>query len=166
MGQVRSQTTSRTADRNLQDIPPVSTTSANGPASIRQACWWLVLLTVATLPFLAAGGYARSGAAGILAALLAGGVCCGAAVASLLVAGPVRSANPQALSRILLGMLIRMGVPLAACMAMTVGGGPLVTAGAPVMILVYYLLMLVAETWLLLRLTAARVGEKNVGKVS
>jgi hypothetical protein len=141
-------------------------TSANSPAGVRQACWWLALLTVAVLPFLAAVGYARSGVTGILAAFLAGGVCCSAAVASLLVAGPVRSANPQALPRILFGMLIRMGLPLAACMAMLVVGGPLVMAGAPVMVLVYYLLMLVAETWLLLQLTAARVVEKNAGKVS
>ena len=34
------------------------------------------------------------------------------------------------------------------------------------MVLVHDLLMLVAETWLLLRLTVARAGDKNVGKVS
>lgn len=131
------------------NMPPSDSTAA-----MRRACWRLVLLTAATLPFLSAVGYARSGAAGILAALLAGSVCCGGAVASLLVVGPV-SRVPQAVPWILLGMFIRMGVPLTACIVVLVWGGPLVAAGAPIMILGYYLLMLVAETWLLVRLMAA-----------
>lgn len=139
----------------------MKTPPSDSAAAVRRACGRLVLLTVATLPFLAAVGYARSGGAGILAALLAGSVCCGGAAAALWVVGPVRQ-GPQALPRILLGMLIRMGVPLAVCVAVLLVGGPLVAAGAPVMILGYYLLMLVAETWLLVRLTAedqaARLG--------
>lgn len=132
----------------------MSRSLSDSAAATRRACWQLAMLTAAALPFLMAVGYARSGVAGILAALLAGSVCCGGAVASLVVVGPVRRV-PQAVPRILLGMLIRMGVPLTACVAVLLFGGPLVAAGAPVMILGYYLLMLVAETWLLLRLTAA-----------
>jgi len=141
------------------NMPPSDSTAA-----MRRACWRLVLLTAVTLPFLIAVGYARSGPAGILAALLAASVCCGGAVASLLVVGPV-GRMPQAVPRILLGMLIRMGVPLTACIVVLVWGGPLVAAGAPLMILGYYLLMLVAETWLLVRLTSAHIAA-NPGAAS
>lgn len=131
----------------------MKTPPSDSAAAMRRACGQLALLTVATLPFLAAVGYARRGGAGILAALLAGSVCCLGAIAGLWVVGPVRQV-PQAVPRILLGMFIRMGVPLTACIVVLLVGGPLVAAGAPFMILGYYLLMLVAETWLLVRLTA------------
>jgi hypothetical protein len=132
---------------------------------IGRACLGLALLTLAAWPIFAGVGYARSGLAGILAATLAGGVCCGGAMVSL---GAIRlfRVGTQAVPGILLGMLIRMGVPLIACLVLVVRGGPLVEAGAPAMILVYYLLMLVAETWWLVRLNAARVGDKNMTKVS
>ena len=112
------------------------------------------------MPFLAAVGYARSGMAGILAALLAGTVTCTGAMASLWVVGSVRQ-GPQVVPRFLLGMVLRTGVPLTACIVVLVIGGPLVTAGAPFMILGYYLLMLVAETWLLLKITEPDVRKSE-----
>jgi hypothetical protein len=143
----------------------VNTGSAPEPNKIGRVCLGLSLVALAVLPVFAVVGYARSGWAGILAALLASGVCCGGAIASLAATWLFRVGS-QAVSGILLGMIVRMGLPLAACVVLIAQGGWLVEAGAPAMILVYYLLMLVAETWWLLRLNAARVADKNVSKVS
>ena len=68
----------------------------------------------------------------------------------------------NAVAGILLSMLLRMGIPLAACVVLLRTRGPLVEAGAVVMILVYYLVTLVAETWFLLRLTTAQADSKSV----
>jgi len=141
---------------------PVNATSTNASEGIRQACWRLTLLSVAILPFLAAVGYARSGWMGILAALLASSVCSVGAVGSLL-AVAAAGGTVQVVPFILLGTLIRMGLPLITCMALLLAGGPLIAAGAPGMLLVCYLLMLVADTWFSVRLCAARVSNKNVG---
>ena len=123
------------------------------------------MITVLAWPLFAVVGYARSGLAGILAALLAGGVCCVGALAGLLMAGRL-GLGAHAVTGILLGMMLRMGIPLGACLVLLALGGPLVEAGALVMILVYYLLTLLAETWFLLRLTAAQARDKSVSKVS
>ena len=62
----------------------MNTLVPNAAASLRRACWGLVVITVLAWPLFAVVGYARSGLAGILAALLAGGVCCVGALAGLL----------------------------------------------------------------------------------
>ncbi len=99
-----------------------------------------------------------------MAALLAGGVCGGGAVIGLIVAGRF-GLGARAVPGILLSMILRTGIPLIACLVLMAIGGPLVKAGALAMILVYYLLMLLAETWLLLRLTAAQASDQSVSKV-
>ena len=86
-------------------------------------------------------------------------------MAGLLAAGRF-GLGAQAVPGILLSMILRMGIPLAACVVLVAMGGPLVEAGALVMILLYYLLTLVAETWLLLRITAAQTQDDSVSKVS
>lgn len=121
-------------------------------------------MAVSIWPLFAAVGYARSGPEGILAALLAGGVCGGGALIGLLLAGRF-SLGDHAVSGVLLSMILRMGIPLTACVVLLATGGPLVKAGVLAMILVYYLLMLLAETWFLLRLTAAQASDKSVSKV-
>lgn len=143
----------------------MNTIASNAAARLRRACWGLVLVAALAWPLFATVGYARSGLAGILAALLAGGVCCAGALAGLLTAGRF-GLGTHAVTGILLGMMLRMGIPLGACVVLLVLGGPLVEAGALVMILVYYLLTLLAETWFLLRLTAAQARDKSVSKVS
>ncbi len=99
-----------------------------------------------------------------MAALLAGSVCGGGAVIGLIVAGRF-GLGVRAVPGILLSMILRTGIPLTACVVLLAMGGPLVEAGALVMILVYYLLMLLAETWFLLRLTAAQASDKSVSRV-
>ncbi len=48
-------------------------------------------------------------------------------------------------------MLVRMAIPLAAMVVLPAIGGPLMAAGAPGMVMAYYLLALLVETWLSLR---------------
>jgi len=143
----------------------VNTNPTTAATRLRRACWGLVLIAVSIWPLFAAVGYARSGFAGILAALLAGGVCGGGALVGLLAAGQF-GLGARAVPGILLSMILRMGIPLTACVVLLAMRGPLVEAGALAMILVYYLLMLLAETWFLLRLTAAQTSDKSVSKVS
>jgi len=142
----------------------VNTRPTTAAPHARRACWGLVLVAVSIWPLFAAVGYARSGSAGILAALLAGSVCGGGAVIGLIVAGRF-GLGVRAVPGILLSMILRTGIPLTACVVLLAMGGPLVEAGALVMILVYYLLMLLAETWFLLRLTAAQASDKSVSRV-
>jgi hypothetical protein len=139
---------------------PVSTNTVTAAIRLRQACWRLVLIAAAIWPLFAAVGYARSGWVGILAALLAAGVCGGAALLGLAIASWSR-VGAGAVPVILFSMGLRTGIPLVVCAVLMSNGGPLVKAGAPMMILVYYLLMLLVETWLLLGLTSAAPGPKT-----
>jgi hypothetical protein len=148
-----------------QSSPTVQMTrSKTGFSDLRSACLLLTGVSLAVWPLFAAVGYARSGWLGILAAILAAGVCWGGAVGSLLIAGVFLSTS-QALSGVLLGMLFRMAVPLAACLILARSGGPLLPAGAAIMILLYYFITLIADTWLLLRLSADR-PDGGVSRVS
>lgn len=111
-------------------------------------------VSAAVWPLFALVGYARSGGIGILAAVIAAGVCWGGAVAGLAIAAIFRS-DSQAVLYVLVGMAFRMALPLAACLIFALLGGPLVEAGILVMILLYYFITLIADTWLLLRLPRA-----------
>ena len=67
--------------------------------------------------------------------------------ASRLVRGP-----QNALAITVLGMLLRMGLPLVAIVVVTVQGGALADSGFVICVLAYYAIALVLETWLSLRL--------------
>jgi hypothetical protein len=67
--------------------------------------------------------------------------------ASRLVRGP-----QNALAVTVLGMLLRMGLPLVAVVVVTLQGGPLADSGFVICVLAYYAIALVLETWLSLRL--------------
>ena len=122
-----------------------------------------VILAVAAL--FAGVGYARDGWTGILAALLAAGVCWGGGVASLAIVG-MFPAGPQVVHGVLLGMLLRMAAPLAACIVLYKRGGPLVEARVLIMILLCYFVTLIAETCLLLRWYHKQPHGKTVSRVS
>ena len=125
----------------------------------------LTCICLAVVPLLAGVGYAHDGWTGILAALLAVGVCWGGAVASLAIVGMFRT-GPEVVHGVLLGMLLRMGAPLAACIVLGRRGGPLVEAGVLVMIVLCYFVTLIAETCLLLRRNQKQHGGKTVARVS
>jgi cytochrome bd-type quinol oxidase subunit 1 len=96
-------------------------------------------------------GFARSGMVGIAAAAIALGVCwfsASLALACVYVGQEIK--NP--IAGILGGMIVRMGLPLAVGLLIQRSNGPLADAGCFLMILGLYLVALVVETWLSLRL--------------
>jgi hypothetical protein len=134
-------------------------------ADMRLACLSLAGVGLAVWPLFAVAGYAVDGWTGILAALLAGGVCWSGAAASLLITGVFRMVS-LTVHGVLLGMMVRMGVPLVACVILARRGGALVDAGVPVMILLYYFVMLIAETWWLLLWNRQLANRESASRVS
>ena len=130
------------------------------PSSLGFLLVWLTLPLLAVFPAFAWFGYSREGFHGILAAALAGAICWAGAAGALISASLLRQSQ-QAASALMLGMAFRMGLPLAAiAWIMTQGGRgaqgqALVEAGIVGMILVYYLLSLIVETVLSLRLVGS-----------
>jgi len=106
------------------------------------------------LPFFATYGFLRAGLTGVEAAAVAGGVCWLGAVPSLLLMGWLRG-GPHVVSGVLLGMLLRMGLPLVVGLLLIQTGGPLAKAGVFGMIVGYYLFGLLIETLLSVRLVGA-----------
>jgi hypothetical protein len=107
----------------------------------------VVLVAAAViLPF----GWVISGnRAGVLAAAAAGGVCLLGAWTALALSEPLR--RPQhLLALVLVGMMIRMGIPLAAALAVYFRGGPLADAGFLYYVVGFYPVTLAAETGLTL----------------
>jgi len=106
------------------------------------------------LPVVAWIAHVRFGVDGVLAALVAAGVCWSAATLALVSAGLLRGPN-AALYSMLFGMFFRLGLPLFAGVLLTRQGGPLSRAGLFGWLVVFYLLTLVAETVLSLRVLAS-----------
>jgi hypothetical protein len=125
----------------------------------------LTLVCALTATVIACVGYARSGGAGILAALIAAAICWVGAAISQLIAACFR-ATPHAASGVLLGSPIRMGIALVACLVFMRRGGALLDAGIVVMILVNYLVTLFTDTYLLLRVRDLSTGSKRVSRAS
>lgn len=114
----------------------------------------LALLTFVMLAALAIGGwlaYTRQGAAGLQATIVAAGVNWFAASVALLCLERFRRVG-QALSGILLGMLVRLGLPLAVGIILDHKAGDLSRAGVFGWIVVFYLIALIAETSLSVRI--------------
>jgi len=89
------------------------------------------------------------GSAGVITATVAAGLCWLGAQAALVLARPYR--QPQgAWQGMLLGMLPRMGVPLAAGLVFQLRGGMLAQSGLLVYLVVFYPVALWAETILCL----------------
>lgn len=107
----------------------------------------LALVAVASASLLAArygdGAYLASGlAAGLIWVL-------GGASLAMIALAP----SPHArLNAALLGMLVRMGLPLVALMYFSTSGGSLAAAGIAVFIVIHYLAGLIVETLLAVRL--------------
>ena len=120
------------------------------PASLPRACALLAVALLALLPCFAAYGYFTSGMVGVLAALVACGICLACGILALGITAVAQKLN-QGVQGILGAMLVRMSVPLGALMVLPKIGGPLVAAGVAGMVLAYYLVTLAVETWLSLR---------------
>src|SRR5262245_2702441 len=96
-------------------------------------------------------------ASSLLSAAIGGGVCWLAGILAL-TAGFVANRFQAPVQGVLLGMLVRMGLPLAALVAFTQTGAPLGANGFAATILGVYLVSLVVETLLSLRMVAPRAG--------
>ena len=132
------------------------------PASLPRACALLAAMLLALLPCFAAYGYFTSGPVGILAALVACGICLLCGILALCITA-ISQKLGQGVQGILGAMLVRMSVPLLAVLALPKIGGPLVAAGITGMLMAYYLVTLAVETWLSLRFVPANKisGDKN-----
>jgi len=104
-------------------------------------------------PAFAAYGYAQHGVIGVLAAGVAGGICWAAGSIAILFVTLLRDPD-QVISAIGLAMMFRMGIPLVAGIFLMKLGGPLAEAGVFGMIVGFYLIGLVVETFLAVRLTS------------
>lgn len=121
--------------------------------SIVLACLLLTGTLLLAFPLFAWYGWATTGATGLLCAAIALGACLAGGIVALIVIGLARNPS-QAVSAVMLGMLFRMGIPLASGFLLHSQGGPLAEAGVLGMIVVYYLLSLPVDTVLSLKLVA------------
>jgi hypothetical protein len=137
-------------------------TNSARSASLPRACAILAAALLLLLPLIAAYGYFASGTVGILAAMVAFGICLVPGILALCVTAISQKLN-QGVQGILGAMGIRMGAPLAALLVLPKLGGPLIAAGVIGMTLVFYLVTLVVETWLSLRfIPVAKIsGDKS-----
>lgn len=96
-------------------------------------------------------GWAISGnRAGLCAGAAAGGVCLLAAGMALILSEPLRKAQYM-LALVLVGIIVRMGIPLAAALAIIFRGGPLADTGFLYYLIVFYPVTLTAKIFLSLR---------------
>jgi len=125
--------------------------------SLPVACLLFSAAMVLAFPAFAAFGFSRSGGTGVAAAAVAGGVCWAGALTALLLMGALRS-GPKVVYATLLGTFFRLGVPLIAGLALNYQGGLLAEAGVFGMIVGYYLVGLIVETLLSVRLVGNTTG--------
>jgi hypothetical protein len=108
------------------------------------------VLTAVVLVALVAVGVVASlwcGTVGGTAAALAAVICLTGAVLALTISGVL--ARPEtALASLVLGMALRMGLPLVAALAVHLHGGPLAEAGFLYYLVVFYPITLAVETLL------------------
>jgi hypothetical protein len=137
--------------------------SRGRPANVWYACALLTLVVAVAFPLFAWVGYNSYGWNGVAASGVAAG-CCWLGALAALIFGALLSRSGNAANGVLLGMLFRMGIPLAFGIALDRRGGPLADAGVFGMILVYYFVTLVAETALSLKLLPPADKSTNVTK--
>ena len=101
----------------------------------------LILVGMASIPI----AYRTDGTNGLLAAGVAAAIVLLAGMGALAVNEFCRSPE-MVIPRVLGSMMLRMGVPLAAAMAIHYRGGPITDAGFIYYLLAFYFVMLVVET--------------------
>lgn len=116
----------------------------------------LVLLAVALIVWLGVGyfGYSKYELPGVITAGVAGLLCFTAASAALIVTA-LTANSPNALSGILLGIVLRTAVPLLLTILLMQAFKPLADTGLMGMVLINYLAVLAAETLLAVRIVQA-----------
>jgi hypothetical protein len=119
----------------------------------------LTLIFVLALPLFGYFAFSAHGWDGVLASVVAALICWVGGVLALAVFFLFPQPD-QVGNAVGLGMLVRMGVCLAAGIFFTKTGGPLVEAGVFGMIVGFYLIGLLVETFLAVRLATTRKQEQ------
>ena len=116
----------------------------------------LALFAVVAFVFLFTGyfGYSQHGIDGLVTAMAAGLLCFAAASAALVVTA-LSTNTPNALSGVLLGIVLRTAVPFLMSILLMQAFKPLADAGLLGMVLINYLVVLAAETVLAVRIVQA-----------
>lgn len=105
----------------------------------------LLITYVATMP----AAWVVHGGNGLVAAAVALGLCLAGGMGAL--ATDQLLGDPELLvHRVLAGMILRMGLPLGLLLAVYSRGGPLVDVGLGGYVVVFYVVMLASETWMLI----------------
>lgn len=119
------------------------------PSLVRQSLL-LALAVLVSFPFVAWFQHGKYGQLGLLATLVAAGVCFAAGMLALIVTDVFKGlGNP--LAGLLASILVRTGLPLVAGVAIHANGGYLADSGTFGAILVFYLVTLTAETVIVAR---------------
>lgn len=121
----------------------------------------LTAVVAVALPFVAAVLHGRSGVDGLFAACAAASVCWLASMAALVVV-KVSTDMQNRLAGVFGGMLLRTGVPLVAAVILTSSSPALARGGVFGATVVFYLLTLVFETVLSVRLVNSTNGMSRV----
>jgi hypothetical protein len=121
----------------------------------------LIVVTGVASAAIAAWRYSQVGGPGVLAAIVAAGICLAGALVALIVTGTMRGTPHAAVSGMLLGMLFRMGLPLGALVAFQQNGGPLAQAGIVGCLLLVYPVTLLAEVALAVSLLQPPPGSRQ-----
>jgi hypothetical protein len=124
----------------------------------------LVAVFAIAFPGFAYYGHQAHGQAGVWAAAVAAVVCLGAGLMALVFLSIFREPL-QAMNGIGLAMLFRMAIPVATGVILTNLGGPLAEAGVFEMIVGFYLVGLLVETLLAVRLVSG-FREEQVSKAA
>ena len=108
-------------------------------------------VAVLCLAFAAPVAYGCSGPVGLRAAVPADATCCLGAIGSLCVSPWLRSPSRMLIAT-LVGMSTRLGVSLSAATVIQLTGGPLAEAGFVYYLLLFYMVTLIVETVVVVRL--------------
>jgi hypothetical protein len=142
------------SDKEHEEL--VGGTRAGGKRGLVRACAVLTLTLLTAFPLFAWFGFERSGQAGVAAAAVAGAVCWFGALAALVLVARARD-SAAAVNATLIGMFLRLGLPLVTGILLQQSKGELAQAGVFGMILCYYFVALTVETILSVQL----IGNKS-----
>ncbi|MCA9141728.1 MAG: hypothetical protein H6823_22680 [Planctomycetaceae bacterium] len=124
----------------------------------------LVCAFAIAFPAFAYFGHESHGQAGVLAAAIAAAVCLGAGLVALVFINLFRKPQ-QAFNGVGMAMLFRMAIPMGVGVVLTKVNGPLAEAGLFGMIVGFYLVGLLVETLLAVRLVNG-FKEEQVSKAA
>jgi hypothetical protein len=113
-------------------------------------CGWLAALLAVAFVVSAPLACLLQGGIGVAAAAAAA-ACVFVSSALGLVVGELFRKSDDALLAMVLGMVIRMSLPLAACVVVQLSGGSLASAGFVFYVLFFYMVGLAVDTCLLVR---------------